>query len=293
MTREIPAVKARYQYIPYILEIVNRNKGNYHLMVKELHRFICSKSSRHKFPSIESAVNMTLPTLRLLRLAQGKEDDTRLSVKGEIMLRTSQNSGGEIVESKFRKTFAKHLLELEKRYYVPVIDIAQKLGKNVQGGLTFSETGLLEYIKTTFGGEVASSDRLRKWLSYLEFVGFIHMIGNGNIYQVHDHQIRAATAKDVKVPEGKFRRELMKKYERLSHDRESPYVPIPDLRESVLRSFDGRLWDEDFDDMLKKIKKEDNRYVINFAEPMYPKIDGFRLDGSYYYYIIIRDKEQE
>jgi len=292
VTREIPAVKTRPKYLPCILEIVNRNTGNYQAMTKELHQFICAKGGRRKLPSVENAVNMTLPTLRLLRLAKGNENETRLSVRGEIMLRNSQNEEGAIVDSKFRKIFAIHVLGLEKRYYVPVVDIAQRLGKNVQDGLTFLEKDLLENIKTTYGEEVAISDRLKKWLSYLRFIGFIHKIRN-RLYQVRDHQIRAATAKDVKVPRSKFRQELIENYERLCSDIESPYLPIPDLRESVLRAFDGKLWDEDFDVMLRKIKKEDHRYVISFAEPMYPKRGGLRLDGSYYYYIIIRDKEEE
>lgn len=293
MTREIPAVKARPKHIPYILEIVDRNSGNYHAMLNELHRFICAKSRRRKLPSIESSANMTLPTLRSLRLAQGEENDTRLTVKGEIMLRVSQNKEGAIVDSKFRRAFATHLLELERRYYVSVTDIAHKFGKNTQDGVTFRETDLLAYIRMTYGEGATNIDRLRKWLSYLKFVGFIHKIGKYRIYQIQDHQLKAAEVVHVEVPENKFRQELIKKYKSLSHDRRLPYVPIPDLRESVLRSFDGKLWDEDFDNMLRKIKKEDKRYVISFAEPMYPKSDGFRLDESYYYYIIIRDKEKE
>lgn len=294
MDREIPAVKTRPKHVPYLLNIVEHNPGNYQTMVKEIHEFISVRGRRKQPPLADNSVNMTLPTLRLLRLIQGEENNTRLSVKGEVILRGSKDEKEGIVDAKFRKAFAIHLLELERRYYIPVLDIAQELAKREQNGSAFHLNALLERVRVTYGEEKASRDRIKKWLSYLKFAGFVRKTLDNDSYQIQEHQIRAATKPRVEISEDEFRQQMIKEYEKLSSERNLPYVPIPDLRESVLRVFHGKLWDNDFDDMLRKIKKEDARYVINFAEPMNPKSDGLRLEkGYYYYYIIIRDKERE
>ena len=293
MKRQIPPVKAKPESIPYLLKIISANERDYAAITKFVYEYLCALSDRKKKPSIKNSVRaVALPTLRHLLLIKGFRDDISLTSRGQILLNRSLSKSGHISKFDFRKSFAEYVLGLERRYFVPVSDSACELTESAEERF-FDIFTLLKYIKNKFGEKVANRDRLRRWLGYLKYVGFVDNAGKADVYRLYTHQIKAAEISKAEISDLDFKQLLISEYYKLAFSYQTlGYVPIPELRHSVCLSFDGKLWDEDFDLILKRIKKEDEKYVIGFAEPMTRKSGGLYLNGRYYYYIVIRDKEK-
>lgn len=293
MNRQIPPVKAKPESIPYLLKRVSENEGDYRAITKSVYEYLCSLSVRKKKPSIKNSVRaVALPTLRHLLLIEGTGDYTFVTARGQILLNKSLSEFGDITESSFRKSFAEYILRLERRYFIPVSDSASKLTESSEEQF-FDISALLKYMQDRFGEDTTNMDRLRRWLGYLKYVGFIEEARKAGVYRLNKHQIKAAEIGKAEVSDSDFKHRLIREYYKLSSSYQTlGYVSIPKLRYAVCVSFDGKLWDEDFNRILKRIKKEDEKYVIGFAEPMVRKSGGLHLNGRYYYYIFIRDKEK-
>lgn len=293
MKREIPPVKAKPESIPYLLKIISDNEGDYKAITKDVYEYLCTITLKKKKPSIKNLVRaVALPTLRHLLLIGGTGNDTSISARGRVLLNKSLSEFDEVSESNFRKSFAEYILKLERRYFIPVSDSSLSLTESLEGQF-FDISSLLKHIQDEFGEKATNTDRLRRWLSYLKYVGFIKDTGKAGVYRLHKHQIKAAEISKTEVPDSDFKQKLISEYYELASSYQTlGYVAIPKLRHAVCVSFDGRLWDEDFDRILKKIKKEDETYIIGFAEPMSRKSGGLHLNGRYYYYVVIRKKER-
>jgi len=292
MKKQLPPIKSRPEAIPFLLKKISDNDGNYAAMSDSIYDFLCSASKRKKKPTKKNSVRaVALPTLRHLYLIDGFGDDTILTARGRVLLSKSLEERGNILDYCFRKAFAEYLLRLEREYYIPVSDIVYKIS-NISQKQTINIFNLMNTISMEYGESFVNKNRLMRWLGYLKYVGFIEDIGETDIFHVNKHQIKAAELSEAKINETEFKKILIDEYHKLAFsDGALGYVPIPKLRYNASISFDGRLWDEDFDRLLREMKKEDEEHIIGFSEPMSRKAGGFHMNERYYYYIIMRDKK--
>lgn len=217
------------------------------------------------------------PTLRHLRLIRGTGDDVLLTAPGEELLKAYEFEG----ESGFKVALAKYLLKLEIDQGIGVMLDIQKMGKIVSGGQ------LLEYLESNYG-QKTDYGSFRKLMLYYAYVGLVKI--DGDQLEVRTQQFEnLITGLEAKVSEPQFIRVLREEYEKIRAQRGgNPYVPIPDVRDGVCKATGimmGR-----FDQMLERIPKETDSYIIHLSQPMLRKAGGIKLAGKYLYYVSIYEK---
>lgn len=283
MTREIPSLKPKPELILGVLERIRDNLGNYKKMTEEVASFWQRKSQRIRSPELRNSLRAVFgPSLRHLQLIRGEGDEIVLMPPGKELLQVYDRDG----EIAFKKAFAKHLIRMDKNRGVKVIFELQRLNRAV------SIEELLDLLKTKFSNEsYISQDRLIKFLSYYAYVGLVKF--DGKTVGLRKRQFEDLFRDvDTEVSEKEFMHVLIEQYKKLRGlGGTSSYVPIPDLRDKVCEK--TRIWVDRFDEILEKIPKETDAYMIHLTQPMLRKSGGIRVAGKYLYYIGIFFKKGE
>lgn len=278
MTKIMPSLKARPEWIPWALRCIRDNAGDH----KKMHDCIMAHwrkvSQRTKPPLEKNALRGVFgPTLRHLQLIMGEGDEIELTSEGKDLLETHEKQG----ESAFRRVLAKNLVNLERAQWIPILLQLQKAGEPVQ------ERKLLDSFSSTYGTYV-SSDKLSKILVYYSYVGLVNR--EGGTATLRKKQLNMLLkGVEVTLSKNEFVRALRTAYEKLSSAAHgSPYVPIPKLKEAVCKRTD--IWPDDFYRMLQEIPKESSDYLIHLSQPMLRKPGGIKIGEKYLYYAAIYKK---
>lgn len=276
MVKEIPPLKARAQSIHWALKCIRDNAGNY----QKIETCILSQwraiSLRSKPPSEKKSVRAVFgPTLRHLQLVMGQGDRLELMSKGEELLSTYEKEG----ETVYKKALARHLLKLERDQWASLISELEKLRSPT------SIDTLMDYLKRQ--GYLVTRDRLKKLLSYYEYVDLVKL--DGTEIKLRKTQLEVLQKGIDMVPsKEKFIKILFRAYENVKRASNDPYVPIPIIREVICD--ETGIWPDDFYKLLAGIQKETDSYLIHLTQPMTRKAGGIRLGGKYLYYIAIYKK---
>ena len=278
MTKIMPSLKARPEWIPWALKCIRDNLGDH----KKMHDCIMihwrKVSQRTKPPLERNALRAVFgPTLRHLQLIMEAGDKIKLMSKGKDLLEAYEQQG----ERAFRRALAKHLIKLERGQWIPIIRELQKAGKPVQ------EKRLLDIFSSAYN-IYASLDKLRRILAYYSYVGLVKR--EGGTATLRKKQLNALLkGVETRLSVKEFVRALIAVYERLSSATHgSPYVAIPELREGVCDR--TGIWPDDFYRMLKEIPKESSDYLIHLSQPMLRKRGGVKMGEKYLYYAAIYKK---
>jgi hypothetical protein len=283
----MPSLKARAEWLPWALKCIRENSGNYEKMQDCILTNWRNISQRTKPPTERNALRAVFgPSLRHLQLVMGEGDSITLMSKGKELLEIYERGG----ESEFKRLLAKHLLKLEKERWVGIALELQKFSRGV------SEDEFLTHLSSTYNTDV-SRDKLRKMLLYYSYVGLVKIEGR-NI-TLREKQLKALLEGiDVELSDEEFIKALATAYEKLRATSSaeklsptlsaSPYVPIPDLRETVCEM--TGIWPDEFYRRLEAIPKETDSYLIHLSQPMMRKPGGIRIGGKYLYYAAIYKK---
>jgi len=281
MERALPALKARADLIAGVLEIIRDNEGNYSKIEEAVIDFWRRESSRKKPPTSRNSMRAVFgPTLRHLYLIRGERDDIKLLPPGKKLLEEYEKGG----ERAYKKTLARHLVKLDNEKWLNILGYLRESNKKH----TFSE--LLDTLRQRAPDSGINNERLTKFLLYCEYVGLVYIRNRFVALRASQYKISVqSTYKQLSDKE--FFRLLHQQYELLrSRGEGSPYVPIPDLRDSVCEK--GEIWLDDFDKKLKNIPKETDDYLVQLTQPMVRKPKGITIGGKYLYYIAIYKKER-
>lgn len=279
VAKTIPSLKARAEWIPWALECIKVNAGNYLAMQECIVTIWRGLSQRTKSPSIKNSLRAVFgPTLRHLELVTGERLNVKLTAKGDELFNIYRSEG----EAGFKKAFAKHLLKLDKERWLGLIFEIQCLGQPV------SQDKLLRYLGEKYPDIKLSSDKLRKLLLHYVYTGLVAL--EGETILLREALLESiSTGLEVKLSDEQFLEALNKAYKELSSDfLGSPYVPIPKIRDMVCR--ETKMWPVDFDRYLERLPRETSEYLIHLTEPMLRKPGGLRLAGKYLYYLAIYNK---
>jgi len=279
MSKHLPSLKAKPDLIPLVLRCVRDNQGNYRKMEECVATLWQERSQRVKRPTVRNSLRAVFgPSLRHLQLIRGEGDSLILMPEGKKLLSIYRNKG----EAAFKNAFAKHLVRLDRDEGVCVLFELKKLG----GSLSIES--LLKHLRVENPDSQVTEDRLRKFLLYCNYLSLVKF-GDGKVelreaqFENYLHGI------DVKLSPGKFIDALTREYDKLrSGIHGSPYVAIPDIRDSVCEVTGISL--DYFNEKLKNIPKEASQYLIHLTEPMQRKPGGIRLAGRYLYYIAVYKK---
>lgn len=284
MSRSIPSLKARPEWLPGALYCIEQFSGNYEDMVECIVEKWKAQSHRIKAPSRRNSLRAVFgPTLRHLQLIMGEGDEIRLMSKGRELLKVSQKEG----KPAFKRALATHLVKLDKERWIGVIFELKRLGAIV------SHDSLLNHLQSIHADSQLNNDKLRKFINYYAYVGLLNFErGLIKLRQRQLHMVEKGL--EPMISEQDFVGSLLASYKTLGPEKYgSPYVPIPELREAVCEEM--YIWPDDFDKMLKQIPKESSHYLIHLTQPMSRKAGGIKFHEKYLYYIaiIFRGSEEE
>ena len=279
MSKHLPSLKAKPDLIPLVLRCVRDNQGNYRKMEECVATLWQERSQRVKRPTVRNSLRAVFgPSLRHLQLIRGEGDSLILMPEGKKLLSIYRNKG----EAAFKNAFAKHLVRLDRDEGVCVLFELKKLG----GSLSIES--LLKHLRVENPDSQVTEDRLRKFLLYCNYLSLVKF-GDGKIELRESQFENYLHGIDVKLSPGKFIDALTREYDKLrSGIHGSPYVAIPDIRDSVCEVTGISL--DYFNEKLKNIPKETSQYLIHLTEPMQRKPGGIRLAGRYLYYIAVYKK---
>jgi hypothetical protein len=142
------------------------------------------------------------------------------------------------------------------------------------------------------------SDRLAKWLGYLNHVRFVDYV-EGDAIRLYPFEIETALTGEESMWEmNEFKNGLIASYKSLRAEHPSiVYVPLPDLRQRMYEMmFKGQrrtFSTAAFDEALRKLPKATDEYVILLSPPGSQSGGGIRIGDKYYYYISIHQHEKE
>ena len=287
MSIEIPAVKLRSELVFDMLDIIDRFQDRPQKMREEIIRYYRSKSIREKPPSPKNIVRaVTFPSLRHLDLLEGYWPKISLNPNGIIVLKAYRLSGGSAAKRKFGLIFHR----VDKRKGRVIKTLLSLAGKNDTTEFSRIASSLRRKFRVKTQKEKrVLNDRLKRWLSYLKYIGFVDQ--EGEMVKVNKSIIEScAKGKRVEISDKHFIEVLIDKYKELVREEgvRSVYIPIPSLRNAVCRET-GMLKDE-FYDKLRSIRFTTRRYSILLSEPMLRQKGGISLGNKYYYYISIYER---
>jgi len=279
MVRSFPSLKARAEWIPWALECIKTNGGDYRAM--EACIVVCWRniSQRTKEPSTKNSLRAVFgPTLRHLELITGEGDEIKLTAKGDELLEI-YNSDGELG---YGKAFAKHLVKLDKERWVGLVFEVQNFRRPML------QDELFDYLWQKYPNFGINRDKLKKLLLHYAYTGLMKL--EANVIHLREPLLYSLmTGLELRLSDQQFIQALHKAYKKFSIGLiGSPYVPIPNVRDEVCR--DTKIWPSDFDRRLQRLPKETSEYLIHLTEPMLRKPDGIRVAGKYLYYFAIYEK---
>ncbi len=279
VAKVVPSFKARPEWIPWALRCINEHAGDYRAMeqciASQWHRV----SQRNRSPSVKNSLRAVFgPTLRHLQLVSGEGNGIELLAKG-LELLSSYERGGEPA---FKKAYGKHLIKLDRDVWANVLDEIRQSQNLV------SEGELLARLRGKYLELNIDPDKLRKFLSHLEYAGLVTR--NGGRVQLRELLLENLLQKiEVKLSDTDFFNTVHDTYRRLlPRTGGSPYVSIPELRNEVCKV--TGMWPTDFDRSLVSMPKETREYIVHLSQPMLRQTGGIRLGDRYVYYIAVFDK---
>ena len=169
MSRTIPSLKARPEWLPWALDCIDQYSGHYEELVDCIVAQWHKHSHRAQAPSRRNSLRAVFgPTLRHLQLAMGEGTNIKLMSKGKELL-TSYKNGGE---SAYKRALATHLVKLDSERWIGVISNVKILGESA----TYAR--LHKHLHSINEGAQLTTDRLRKLISYFAYVGILQVEGN-------------------------------------------------------------------------------------------------------------------
>ncbi len=282
MSKRLPSLKAKPELIPLVLRCIRDNPGKYKMMEDCVAALWQERSLRVKRPTVRNSLRAVFgPTLRHLQLIRGEGDGLILMPAGKKLLQSYEAEG----ELGFKSTFAKHFVRLDKDDGIGVLFELKELGREVP--IQF----ILSRLRTCNPESSVTEDRLRKFLLYCSYLDLVK-VGNGNVELRESQFTNSLHGIDVRLLDDEFIEALTREYERLRAGiHGSPYVAIPDLRDSVCET--TGISSDYFDKRLEGIPKETSQYLIHLTEPMQRKSGGIRLADRYLYYATVYKKKKE
>ena len=279
MSKHLPSLKAKPGLIPLVLQRIRDNIGNYKKMEREVAALLQEKSQRIKLPTLRNSFRAVVgPSFRHLQLIRGEGDNVILMPAGKKLLDKYESEG----EGGFKKYFAQHFIRLDRDESIGVLFELQELREPV------SVEFLLKHLRVKNPDSQITEDRLRKFLLYCNYLSLVKL-GDGKVELRKSQFENYLHGIDVKLSPGEFIDTLTREYDKLrSGIHGSPYVAIPDIRDSVCEVTGISL--DYFNEKLKNIPKETSQYLIHLTEPMQRKPGGIRLAGRYLYYIAVYKK---
>jgi hypothetical protein len=239
-------------------------------------------SQRNKTPSVKNSLRAVFgPTLRHLQLVAGEGNGIKPLAKGLELLSSYEGQG----EAAFKKAYGKHLIKLDRDVWANVVDEVRQSQNQVFEG------ELLARLRRKYPELNIDSDKLRKFLSHLEYTGLVTR--NGGRVRLRELLLENILRNlEAKLSDTDFFNTVHDCYRRLlSGAGGSPYVPIPELRDEVCK--ETGMWPSDFDKSLVSMHKETQGYIVHLSQPMLRQAGGIRLGDRYVYYIAIFDKRGE
>jgi len=279
MERVLPALKAKASLIPGVLEIIRDSESSYSKIEEAVINFWRRESNRKKPPTGRNSMRAVFgPTLRHLHLIRGERDDIKLLPPGKKLLEQYEKGG----EPAYKKLLARHLVKLDNDKWLNILSYLRDSNKK------HSSSELLDILRQRSPDSGINEERLTKFLLYCEYVGLVYIRNRSVTLRTSQYKIsKQSTYKQLNNRE--FFKVLYEQYELLRSQGEgSPYVPIPDIRDSVCER--SGIWLDDFDKKLKDIPKETSDYLIQLTQPMVRKPKGITIGGKYLYYIAIYRK---
>ena len=285
MSIEIPAVKLNPEFVFDMLDIIDRFRDDPEKMKEEMIKYYRSKSLRRKIPSPKNIVRaVTFPTLRHLDLLEGYWPKISLNPNGKFVLKAYRLSSSSAAKRKFGLI----LYQVDLRESGVIKALLNFAGKNdiIEFSRIVSLLGKKYRVESEKEKRVLN-DRLKRWLSYLEYIGFVDQ--DKDVVKVNKTVIESCSkGEKVKISLKRFTQLLMNKYKELVRVEGSVYIPIPKLRDEVCAQT-GMLKDE-FYDTLRSMKFTTERYSIMLSEPMLRQKGGITIGNKYYYYLSIYER---
>lgn len=279
MSKHLPSLKAKPELIPFVLRCVRNNLGHYRKMEECVATLWQESSQRVKKPTVRNSLRAVFgPSLRHLQLIRGEGDSLILMPQGKNVLNRYESEG----EASFKNAFAKHFIRLDRDEGMGILLELRELREPV------SVEFLLKHLRVKNPGSQITEDRLRKFLLYCNYLSLVKF-GDEKVGLREPQFTNYLQGIDVKLSGSEFIDVLARQYEELRAEiHGSPYIAIPDLRDSVCEATGISL--DYFNEKLKNVPKETSQYLIHLTEPMQRKSGGIRLAGRYLYYIALYKK---
>lgn len=293
LQRSIPALKTPANKVIGLVEIVHRWAGNRKTMDDAIVNYLRDVSGASRRNLIRA---YAVPTLSNLGLVEGRGENLCCSPDGESLVNAAQQ-GFDVGLRRFG--YLLHALDSEKG-----LQVLSELADMQADEKPVSTDALATRLWTKYHSQLTGqgltptmlTDRLAKWLAYLEYARFIDL-RDANI-MLNPAQIEASLAANkVEVRDELFRRLLFDGYEELkSHAMGSVYVPIPDLRRYVaehLLEQGTPISEAQFDDLLRQQPRVTKEYVILLSPPGHRSNRGIWIGKDYFYYLSIHPMRRD
>jgi len=295
MPRIIPALKSPPEIVPRLVIILydyaDRREEVDRRMTEAL-RNISNASSRNLLRAYAA------PTLNNLGFADGAGKSWHCSPDGESLALAYKNG-----EKEGLKRFGYLLYQRDDKDGLQVIAELQRQGADK---MPVSRRRLAESLFSRYQDEMREqgiafkmlSDRLAKWLGYLNHVRFVDYV-EGDVIRLYPFEVETALKGEESIWElNAFKKGLVASYKSLRAGRPSiVYVPLPDLRqrmyEMIFKQHNRAFSTAAFDEALRKLPKATDEYVILLSPPGSQSGGGIRIGDKYYYYISIHQHEEE
>jgi len=222
---------------------------------------------------------MIIPSLRYLGLIIGFADFIKPSANGKIIIE-SQSIDNKLYERVLRAVIYEidmlifGFIPIINKSFLPKKEFIKRISDKIE---SISEKQKLE--------------RINKWLSILHQVKLIDLLPNA--VSVIERNLRL-TYRDIDIRlknNEDFKRHFFESYSELAKD-SAGVVDIRLIREAVslkmLMKHKTILTERQFDELLKRIPFETNRYIISLGEPMGAEQKLFEYKGNYFRTLYIK-----
>jgi len=293
MTRIIPALKSPSEIVPSLVTILYEyadRREEVNRRMTEALRDISNASPRTLLRAYAA------PTLNNLGLAEGTGISWRCSPDGESLALAYKKG-----EKEGLRRFGYLLYQRDDKDGLQVI---AELHRQSADKIPVSRRKLAETLFSGYQDEMRKqgvdlhmlSDRLSKWLGYLNHVRFVDYV-EGDAIRLYPFEVEAilkGEGSDLELNE--FKNGLVASYRALRTENPSIiHVPLPDLRQrmyEIMFKQRGRAFSTAaFDEALRNLPKATDEYVIMLSPPGSQSGGGIRIGDKYYYYISIHQHE--
>jgi hypothetical protein len=276
--RPIPIIKERrIEYIVNLLKCFSETPFNRRMQKACIMKLYPDSTEQTAFRGI------AIQTLRKLGLIVGRSDKIRLSSNGEIIVDSDKTSMKD-------RTIRAVILEIDSRRF-HFIELIRKLQP-----LNYSNfTAHLQ--KGTSLGEKQLKERIDSWLGILVDSKLVACDKNGTVRIKRENFETANKDLQIEEKEPYFVETLLSCFHALYRYGTAGMVDIADLRSKVafqyLQKMHMILTEMQFDQLLEKIPKVTDAYIITFGQPMGAEEQLFVYKGNYYRTINIKMLKKE